>query len=80
MEKPQTIATGAKPWIEQTETPFIRISNLTKKFGDFIAVDNVSLDVYRQELFCLLGGSGCSIQGLAPVAIVCCFSIVTAPK
>jgi putrescine transport system ATP-binding protein len=59
MEKQQTIATGAKPWIEQTETPFIRISNLTKKFGDFLAVDNVSLDVYRQELFCLLGGSGC---------------------
>jgi putrescine transport system ATP-binding protein len=32
---------------------------VTKKFGDFTAVDDVSLDVYRGELFCLLGGSGC---------------------
>jgi len=55
----KTIATGLKPWVDQSEQPFIRIFNLTKKFGDFIAVDNVSLDIYRQELFCLLGGSGC---------------------
>ncbi len=59
MDKAQTIAAGSKPWIEQVETPFIRISNLTKKFGNFVAVDNVSLDIYREELFCLLGGSGC---------------------
>ena len=57
--KDQTIAQGAKPWVTQTQTPFIRVSNLTKKFGDFTAVDNVSLDIYREELFCLLGGSGC---------------------
>ncbi len=38
---------------------FIRIENVTKKFGDFIAVDNVSLDISRGELFALLGGSGC---------------------
>ncbi len=59
MAEKQTIATGLKPWVDQSEQPFIRISNLTKKFGDFIAVDNVSLDIYRHELFCLLGGSGC---------------------
>ena len=38
---------------------FIRIENVTKKFGDFIAVNNVSLDIYKGELFALLGGSGC---------------------
>jgi len=59
MDNPQRISDGAKPWVEQTETPFIRISNLTKKFGEFTAVDNISLDIYREELFCLLGGSGC---------------------
>ncbi len=59
MNKQQSISTGAKPWVTQSETPFIRVSNLTKKFGEFIAVDNVSLDIYREELFCLLGGSGC---------------------
>ena len=36
----------------------VSIENLTKKFGDFAAVDAVSLDVYRGEIFCLLGGSG----------------------
>jgi putrescine transport system ATP-binding protein len=48
-----------RPWTEPNAKPFIRIRNITKKFGDFIAVDNVSLDIYRGELFCLLGGSGC---------------------
>ena len=38
---------------------FIRIENVTKKFGDFVAVDNVSLDIAKGELFALLGGSGC---------------------
>ncbi len=59
MDSQQKIANGAKPWVEQNEKPFIRITNLSKKFGDFIAVDRVSLEVYREELFCLLGGSGC---------------------
>ena len=54
-----SIAGGAKPWVSQDQEPFIKINNLTKKFGDFTAVDNVSLDIYREELFCLLGGSGC---------------------
>ncbi len=49
----------AKPWLDQSQTPFIRITNLTKNFGAFTAVDDVSLDIYRNELFCLLGGSGC---------------------
>ena len=38
---------------------FIRIENVTKKFGEFVAVDKVSLDIARGELFALLGGSGC---------------------
>ncbi len=37
---------------------YIRIASVTKKFGDFTAVDNVSLDIQRGEIFCLLGGSG----------------------
>jgi putrescine transport system ATP-binding protein len=39
--------------------PYIRVEGLTKKFGEFAAVDNVSLAIYRGEIFCLLGGSGC---------------------
>ena len=42
-----------------TEPPFIRIRNVTCRFGDVVAVDNLSLDIERAELFCLLGASGC---------------------
>lgn len=38
---------------------FIKISNVTKKFGEFTAVDTVSLEIGKGEIFCLLGGSGC---------------------
>jgi putrescine transport system ATP-binding protein len=37
---------------------FVRIERVTKKFGDFAAVDDVSLDICQGEFFCLLGGSG----------------------
>jgi putrescine transport system ATP-binding protein len=47
------------PWKDPTATPYIRIDDVSKKFGDFVAVDDVSLNVYRGEIFCLLGGSGC---------------------
>ena len=50
---------SAKPWVAGTEQPFVRIEQITKKFGDFYAVDDVTLDIYKGELFCLLGGSGC---------------------
>jgi putrescine transport system ATP-binding protein len=45
-------------WKQPDATPFVRIENITKKFDDFTAVDNVSLNIYKKELFCLLGGSG----------------------
>jgi len=38
---------------------FIRIRGISKHFGDFVAVDNVDLDIGRGELFSILGGSGC---------------------
>jgi putrescine transport system ATP-binding protein len=47
------------PWTDPKAVPYIRIENVTKKFGDFVAVNNVSLNIYKNELFCLLGGSGC---------------------
>lgn len=48
-----------KTWADPEASPFIRLENITKKFGSFTAVDSVSLDIYQGELFCLLGGSGC---------------------
>jgi len=48
-----------QPWNDPEAVPYISIERVTKKFGDFIAVNDVSLKIYKQELFCLLGGSGC---------------------
>ncbi len=48
-----------RPWLDPDKEPFIKIRNITKRFGDFTAVNNVDLDIYKGELFCLLGGSGC---------------------
>ena len=36
----------------------IRTNNLTKKFGDFTAVDNISFEVYKGEIFGFLGANG----------------------
>ncbi|WP_370226638.1 ABC transporter ATP-binding protein [Pararhodobacter marinus] len=53
------LAVNTRPWTDPDAKPFISIRNITKRFGDFTAVNDVSLDIYRSELFCLLGGSGC---------------------
>ena len=47
------------PWKDPTQTPLIRFENVVKRFGDFTAVNNVSLDIYEREFFALLGPSGC---------------------
>jgi putrescine transport system ATP-binding protein len=47
------------PWKDADAQPYVRIDRVTKKFGDFIAVDDVSLGIYKKEIFCLLGASGC---------------------
>lgn len=39
--------------------PFIRIENLSKQFDGVAVVDSVNLDIYRGELFAILGSSGC---------------------
>ncbi len=49
----------AEPWKDPNAQPYVRIENVTKMFGDFTAVDSVSLEIYQAEVFCLLGGSGC---------------------
>ena len=52
-------ASNDAPWKDPTQKPFIEIRSVTKKFGDFTAVDKVDLEIYRGELFAILGGSGC---------------------
>ena len=50
---------AATPWLDPKAKPFIQIKGLSKQFNDFLAVDNVTLDIYKGELFTILGGSGC---------------------
>jgi len=41
------------------DAAFLRIEHLTKRFGDVAAVDDVSIDIHKGEIFALLGSSGC---------------------
>ncbi len=54
-----TDSSSTHPWQDPDQKPYIRIENVTKKFGDFTAIDNLSLDIYKSEFFSLLGPSGC---------------------
>jgi putrescine transport system ATP-binding protein len=47
------------PWNDPQAKPLIQFKNVTKRFGDFVAIDNQSFDIYAQEFFALLGPSGC---------------------
>jgi len=44
---------------KNSDTPDIRFDNITKRYGDVVAVDSVSLTVERGEFFSFLGPSGC---------------------
>lgn len=48
-----------EPWNDPTAKPLIQFKNVTKRFGDFTAIDNQTFDIYEQEFFALLGPSGC---------------------
>jgi putrescine transport system ATP-binding protein len=54
-----TPAAKATPWNDPATRPYVEVDRVTKSFGDFKAVDDVSLKIYKGEIFCLLGASGC---------------------
>ena len=47
------------PWTDGALAPLLRIEGLTKRFGAYLAVDDLSLAIYPGEFFALLGPSGC---------------------
>src|SRR6056297_1703625 len=48
-----------EPWNDPNAKPLIQFRNVTKRFGEFTAIDNQSFDIYEKEFFALLGPSGC---------------------
>lgn len=55
----QQVKTVFDPWDDPNEEPVIQFKSVTKRFGTFTAIDDLTLDIYRQEFFALLGPSGC---------------------
>jgi putrescine transport system ATP-binding protein len=50
---------GFEPWADRNLQPLLRIEVVSKRFGEFLAVNQLSLEVYQGEFFALLGPSGC---------------------
>ncbi|WP_028350160.1 ABC transporter ATP-binding protein [Bradyrhizobium murdochi] len=57
--KINTAVAQATPTAPADDTPLLRVEGVSKKFGDFRAVDRLSLDIKAGEFFALLGPSGC---------------------
>lgn len=47
------------PWADPAAKPLIDLRNVTKRFGAFEAVKNLSLTIFEREFFAILGPSGC---------------------
>ena len=56
----------------------IKVENLTKRFGDFTAVDNISFEVKRGEIFGFLGANGAGKT--TAMRMLCGLSIPTEGK
>jgi len=54
-----SIRRSFEPWNDPSQRPYIAFENITKKFGDFVAVKDLTLHIFQKEFFALLGGSGC---------------------
>jgi putrescine transport system ATP-binding protein len=50
---------GETPWLDPHASPQILIDGVSKTYGASTAVDNVTLSIYKGEMFALVGASGC---------------------
>ncbi|SFN63244.1 ribosome-dependent ATPase [Roseovarius lutimaris] len=70
---PQAALAAPAPTNAKEGPPAIKAEGLTKRFGDFTAVDAVSFEISRGEIFGFLGSNGCGktttmkmLTGLTP--------------
>ena len=59
MAQPAKTPVVFAPWENPDEKPLIEFKNVSKRFGTFTAIDNLTLNIYTREFFALLGPSGC---------------------
>ena len=59
LDRQAPLAAQARPEPLAAGRAFVTVEGVTKKFGSFLAVDDVSFDIAEGEIFSLLGGSGC---------------------
>ena len=57
--RPSSSQSEFAPWDDPDAVPLIRFQNVTKRFGEFTAIDDLTLDIFEKEFFALLGPSGC---------------------
>jgi putrescine transport system ATP-binding protein len=50
---------GFAPWADPAARPLVRFEAITRRFGEFAAIDQLTLDIFAGEFFALLGPSGC---------------------
>ena len=55
---PEARPAAPEPWRDPDAEPYLRLRGVTRRFGEVTAVAGIDLDIYRGELFALLGGSG----------------------
>jgi putrescine transport system ATP-binding protein len=55
----QAKALADRPWLDPAAQPQIRIDGVSKSYGASTAVENVSLSIFKGEIFALVGASGC---------------------
>ena len=55
----QTKPLADRPWLDPSASAQILIEGVSKTYGAATAVDNVSLSIYKGEMFALVGASGC---------------------
>jgi putrescine transport system ATP-binding protein len=55
----QTKPLADRPWKDPSATAQILIDGVSKTYGTHTAVDNVSLSIFKGEIFALVGASGC---------------------